>query len=142
MVVRRPLVTVGGAIRELSDADILITDSVVGMMLYQNDGTHSVGVGRLAIAWVVPCAMVIDKVRYWCATAGTGDAATAELRLNGTASGNTIAGSSGSAAVSSPIAAMPNVSVVAGDRIFVYQTAINSTTVGVGLAAEIMGHRV
>ncbi|WP_280244246.1 hypothetical protein [Nocardia abscessus] len=121
---------------------VRMTDLVVGVMLYQTQGLHVAGVGHLALGWVVPFDMVIDAVRYWCVAAGTGGTATVELRKNGTASGNTIASSSASPAVSSPTTASPAASLVTGDRVYVFQTAVNSTKLGTGLAAEIVGHRV
>ncbi|BCK58406.1 hypothetical protein [Nocardia wallacei] len=140
MVLRRPLVSVAGSLQELSDADTL-TGQTVGVMLYQTQGLHVAGTGHLPMGWVVPYAMVLDQVRYWLATAGTGNSATAELRKNGTAVGNVISGTSGTPSTA-PTYLTPGATLAAGDRIYVVQTAVNTTTLGTGLAADLIGHRI
>lgn len=121
----------------------LTTDAgAVGFMIWQTYGLHAVGIGQQDIGYVVPFAMRITSVKYWCKTAGTGGTAAVELRKNGTAGGNTISSSSATPAASSPSAATPNADLAAGDLIWVYQTAVNSTTVGVQLAASIVGYRL
>lgn len=123
-------------------ADISNAANTVGVMLWQTYGFHAVGIGQQDIAYVVPFAMRVTSVRYWCKTAGTGGTAAVELRKNGVAGGNTISSSSAAPAASSPSAATPNADLAAGDLIWVYQTAINTTTTGVQLAAEIIGRRI
>lgn len=44
--------------------------------------------------------------------------------------------------MTTPTLATPNVDLAAGDLLWVYQTAVNTTTVGVQLAAEIIGRRI
>ncbi|MGI5222154.1 hypothetical protein [Nocardia sp. CA-290969] len=111
-----------------------------GAMIWQTYGLHAQGIGQQDIGWVVPYDMVIISARYWSKAAGTGGTCTAELRRNGTATGDAIAGSSGTPAPSSPTAATPNAAVSAGDRIWIYQTAAN-TAPGAQLAAEIRWRR-
>ncbi|WP_280329591.1 hypothetical protein [Nocardia wallacei] len=127
-----------------SDA-VRLTDlqafTTVGVMLYQTQGLHVAGTGHLPMGWVVPYAMVLDQVRYWLATAGTGGSATAELRKNGTAVGNALAGTSGTPSTA-PTYLTPGATLAAGDRIYVVQTSVNTTTVGTGLAADLIGHRI
>ncbi|MFJ1459736.1 hypothetical protein [Nocardia sp. N2S4-5] len=112
----------------------------VGVMLYQTQGLHVAGTGHLPLGWVVPFNMVLDQVRYWLATAGTGGSVAAELRKNGTAVGNLLAGTSGTPSTA-PTYLTPGATLAAGDRIYVVQTAVNTTTLGTGLAADIIGHR-
>lgn len=122
--------------------DLSTGAKTVGVMLYQTQGLHVAGAGNLSMGWVAPYNMVIDSVRYYCVTAGTGSTATAELRKNGTAAGNTIASSSATPIVAGSTAVTPGASISAGDVIYVFMTAVNTTTLGTGLAASIVGHRV
>lgn len=123
-------------------ADLSTDARAVGFMIWQTYGLHAVGIGQQDIGYVVPFAMRVTSVRYWCKTAGTGGTAAVELRKNGVAGGNTIASTSAAPAASSPTAATPNADLAAGDLIWVYQTAVNTTTVGVQLAASIIGYRL
>ncbi|MGW5920854.1 hypothetical protein ACWFPY_17865 [Nocardia fluminea] len=123
-------------------ADLSNDARAVGFMLWQTYGLHAVGIGQQDIGYVVPFAMRVTGVRYWCKTAGTGGTAAIELRKNGIAGGNTISSSSAAPAAATPTLATPNHDLAAGDLIWVYQTAVNSTTLGVQLAAEIIGRRI
>lgn len=123
-------------------ADLSTDARAVGFMIWQTYGLQATGIGQQDIGYVVPFAMRVTGVRYWCKTAGTGGTAAVELRRNGIAGGNTVASSSAAPAAASPTAATPNVDLAAGDLLWVYQTAVNSTTVGVQLAAEIIGRRI
>lgn len=119
--------------------DLSATARAEGVMIWQTYGLQAVGIGQQDIPWVVPYDMTITAVRYWQKTAGSGGAAAVELRRGGTASGNTIAGSN-STPSTSPTFATLSVDVSAGDLIWIYQTAAN-TTPGAQLAAEIIGRR-
>ncbi|WP_280365909.1 hypothetical protein [Nocardia wallacei] len=109
-------------------------------MLYQTQGLQVAGTGHLPMGWIVPYNMVLDQARFWSAALGTGGAAAAELRKNGTAVGNLIAGTSGTPSTA-PSFLTPSATLAAGDRIYVVQTSVNTTTLGSGLAAELIGHR-
>ena len=89
--------------------------------------TLATGVGQQVFAQLVPFDGTLVKVRYKVQTASSGTGTSAvELRRNGQAVGNTVAGSS--AAVStSPSWTTPNVNVTADDVLWSWITAVQST---------------
>ena len=114
-----------------------------GLQWYQTFTLHAVGVGQQDMGIWVPYDSYLVKLRYRIASAGTGDSLTAELRLNGTAGGNTIAGTSATPSTSpswtTPTA--PGISLAEDDLLWCYVTAINSTTVGAQLKVEAVLER-
>lgn len=113
-----------------------------GLQWYQTFTLHAVGVGQQDMGILIPYDAYIVKYRFRIATAGTGGSLAAELRLNGTAGGNLIGASQTPATSPSwttPTA--PGLSVAEDDLIWAYITAINTTTVGSQLKAELILER-
>lgn len=112
-----------------------------GLQWWQTFTIHAVGVGQQDMGVWLPVDYNLIAVRYRLATAGTGSTAAVELRLNGIAGGNTIAGTSATPSAT-PAFTTPGspVALNANDLLWCYMTAIN-TTPGGQLKAEIILER-
>lgn len=124
--------TTVGRLRAIPDQD--------GLQWWQTFTLHAVGVGQQDMPIWVPYDSTIVKLRYRAASMGTGGSPLTELRLNGTAGGNTISGSS-FAPATSPSWNTVSLNLSADDLLWAYSTAINTTTVGAQLKVEMLLER-
>lgn len=108
---------------------------------WQTFTTRAVGQGQMLVPVRLPYPLRITGIRYRAGTADGGGTPTAELRKNGTAVGNTVAGTSGTIAVS-PTEVTGTWDFATGDEIYVWQTAVGTGTLGQGLAAQWRGYRL
>ncbi len=114
-----------------------------GLQWWQTFTLHAVGVGQQDMPIWIPYNCYLVKLRYRANAMGTGGSPLTELRLNGTAGGNTISGTSFAPSTSpswnTPTA--PGISLSADDLLWAYSTAINTTTVGNQLKVEAIIER-
>lgn len=108
-----------------------------GLQWWQTFTLHAVGVGQQDMGIWVPYDATITKLRYRCATAGTGGSPLVELRKNGITGSETVVGSS-FAPATSPSWNTVSLNVAEDDLLYAYMTAINSTTVGAQIKVEAM----
>lgn len=115
-------------------------DDVDGLQWWQTFTIHAVGLGQQQMGIWVPYDCYLTKIRYRCATAGSGGSPLIELRKNGITGSETVSGTSFAPATSpswnTPTA--PGISLTADDLLYAYQTAINTTTAGVQLKVECL----
>lgn len=108
-----------------------------GLQWWQTFTLHAVGVGQQDLPIVIPYDCTITKVRYRANAMGTGGTPLTELRKNGIAGGNTVSGTS-FAPATSPSWNTVSINLAADDQLWAYSTAINTTTVGNQLKAELI----
>lgn len=112
------------------------------LQFYQTFTLHAQGSGQQDMPIWIPWNCYIKKFRYRIATAGSGGSITAELRVNGVAGGNTLAGSSATPSVApswtTPTA--PGLSLSADDLVYCWMTSAN-TTPGSQLKVEMLLER-
>lgn len=101
---------------------------------WQTFTVHAEGVGQQDLPIVCPYDLTITGIRYRIKTAGTGGSLTAELRHGDTAT--TLTGTSATPSTA-PTWTTVDIDVDAGTLLWCYVTAINTTTVGVQLKAEL-----
>lgn len=99
---------------------------------------RAVGQGQMLVPMRIPYPLRMTSLRYFAGTADGGGTPTAELRKNGIAGGNTVAGTSGTIAVS-PSAVTGTFDFAAGDLVYIWQTAIGTGTIGNGLVLQWEG---
>lgn len=113
-----------------------------GGQIWQTYTTHAVGNGQMQLPWVVPYDLRIERLEYYSASNGSGGSCTAELRKGSTMAGATaISGSSGSVAVAPTAVTGLSIDLNAGELVWVYQTAVNTTTIGNQLMMAWRGKR-
>lgn len=114
-----------------------------GLQWWQTFTLHAVGVGQQDMGIWLPYNCYIVKLRYRIAVAGTGGSLTAQLQTSPLASTGVISGTSATPSTSpswtTPTG--PGISMNADDMVWCYVTAINSTTVGAQLKAEMILER-
>ncbi|MGN2640687.1 hypothetical protein ACTD5D_31850 [Nocardia takedensis] len=108
---------------------------------WQTFTTRAVGQGQMLIPVRAPYPFRITGIRYRAGTADGGGTPTAELRKNGTGSGQTVTGTSGSISTT-PTEVTGTWDIALGDEIYVWQTAIGTGTIGQGLAVYWRGIRL
>lgn len=113
---------------------------VDGLQWWQTFTVHAMGVGQQDLPIIVPYDCYLTKVRYRAQAMGTGGTPLTELRKNGTAGGNTVSGTSFAPSTSPSWNTMAGsgISLAADDQLWAYSTAINTTTVGSQLKAELI----
>jgi|SRR5690606_793340 len=112
-----------------------------GLQWWQTFTLHAVGVGQQDMGIWLPVDYNLLAVRYRIASAGSGGSITAELRLNGVAGGDTIAGTSATPSTAPSFTTLGSpVALDADDMLWCYMTAAN-TTPGAQLKAEVLLER-
>lgn len=113
-----------------------------GLQWWQTFTLHATGVGQQDMGIWLPVDYNLLAVRYRVAVAGSGGAMTAELRLNGTAGGNTVSGTSATPATSPSFTTLGSpVALNTDDLLWCYVTTMTHTTVGAQLKAELLLER-
>lgn len=112
-------------------------DDTDGLQWWQTFTIHAVGLGQQQMGIWVPYDCTMTKIRYRCATAGSGGSPLIELRKNGITGSETVSGTS-FAPATSPSWNTVSINFAADDLLYAYQTAINSTTAGVQLKVECL----
>lgn len=112
-------------------------DDADGLQWWQTFTLHAVGVGQQDMGIWVPYDCTLTKIRYRCKTAGTGGSPLVELRKNGITGSETVSGTS-FAPSTAPSWNTVSINFSADDLLYAYQTAINTTTVGVQLKVECL----
>lgn len=111
-----------------------------GLQWYQTFTLHAVGAGQQDMPIWLPYDCTLVKLRYRIATAGTGGSLAAELRLNGTATGNLLTGTN-LTPTTSPSWSTPGNTLAEDDLLWCWVTSINTTTVGAQLKVEAVLER-
>lgn len=108
-----------------------------GLQWWQTFTLHATGVGQQDMGLWIPWDCYLTKVRYRIYATGSGGSLTAELRLNGTAGGNTVSGTSATPGTSPSWTTLSGsgASLAVDDLLWCYVTAAN-TTPGAQLKVE------